>query len=132
MTRRKHPPPAVDPDDYGFSVAGKGFRVTPKELLLLLGLDTVSCALYMRCLKPFADRSGAVRSTSYYRFLEVLKVTQSPAGGARLPQPTKDQLRRALERLQQAGLVTNYAAANRADRALQIRLTQAPGRSTKF
>lgn len=124
MTRRKNPPPKVDPDDYGFNVAGKGFRVTSRELLLLLGLDTISCALYMRCLKPFADRAGAVRNASYYRFLEVLKVIQSPSGGQRLDAPTKDQLRRALDRLLQVGLITNYLDANRNVRALQIRLTE--------
>lgn len=128
MTRRKHPPPKVDPDDYGFNVAGKGFRVTPRELLLLLGLDTISCAVYMRCLKPFADRAGAVRNASYYRFLQILGVVQSPEGGPRLPEPTKDQLRRALERLLQVGLITNYTEANRAGKALQIRL-QEPSRS---
>lgn len=132
MTRRRNPPPPVDPDDYGFDVAGKGFRVTARELLMLLGLDTISCALYMRCLKPFADRAGHVHNASYYRFLQVLKVMQSPAGGQRLLEPTHQQLRRALERLQQAGLITNYAGANRNERALQIRLQNAPSRSPKL
>lgn len=131
MTRRTRPPPKVDPDDYGFDTAGKGFRVTPHELLLLLGLDTISCALYMRCLKPFADRTGQVRAASYYRFLEVLKVVQSPGGGPRLPGPTKKQLRRALERLLQVGLITNYAESNREARALQIRLLLPPRTSPK-
>lgn len=132
MTRRKHPPPKVDPDDYGFNVAGKGFRVTANELLMLLGLDTITCALYMRCLKPFADRAGHVHNASYYRFLQILKVMQSPAGGQRLPEPTHQQLRGALDRLLQAGLITNYGAANRSDRALQIRLQNAPGSRLKF
>lgn len=132
MTKRKNPPPPVDPDDYGFNVAGKGFRVTPRELLQLLGLDTVSCAVYMRCLKPFADRTGHVQNASYYRFGKILDVIQSPGGGARLPVPTLKQLRRALERLQQAGLITTYPDANRHDRALQIRVQNAPGRSSKL
>lgn len=131
MTRRKHPPPKVDPDDYGFDVAGKGFRITRAELLMLLGLDTVSCALYMRCLKPFADRTGAVRNASYYRFIELLKVVHSIEGGRRLAAPTKDQLRRALDRLNQAGLITNYMSANRASGALQIRVQSAPRSSPK-
>lgn len=125
MTRRKHPPPRVDPDDYGFNVAGKGYRVTPRELLLLLGLDTISCAVYMRCLKPFADRAGKVGETSYYRFLQILGVVQSPAGGRRLAAPTEDQLRRALERLRQVGLITVYSGSNQTGRALQIRLSEA-------
>lgn len=131
MTRRKHPPPSVDTDDYGFNVSGKGFRVTPRELEQLLGQDTVTCALYMRCLKPFADRTGHVQNASYYRFLQLLKVVQSPCGGQRLPEPTLKQLRRALERLQQAGLITTYPDANRNERALQIRVQSASGRSVK-
>ena len=131
MTRRKHPPPKVDPDDYGFPVAGKGFRVTRRELLLLLGLDTISCAVYMRCLKPFADRAGAVREASYYRFLQILGVVQSPAGGPRLSVPTEDQLRRALERLLQVGLITLYLDANRNERALKIRLVEASRTTSK-
>ena len=126
VTRRKHPPPKVDPDNFGFDIAGKGFRVTRRELLLLTGADAFTCALYMRCLKPFADRTGAVRNASYYRFGELLRVTQSPAGGPRLPEPTKWQLRRALTRLMEAGLVTNYPSANRVDGALKIRLNEAP------
>lgn len=120
MTRRKHPPPAADPDDYGFPVAGRGFRVTPVELECLLGLDPISCALYMRCLKPFADRGGYVRNLSYYRCLQILTPVQSPRGGARLPAPTHQQLRRSVERLVQARLVMTRGAENKRDRALQI------------
>lgn len=126
MTRRKYPPPKVDPDDFGFDVAGKGFRVTPRELLMLIGADTMTCALYMRCLKPFADRFGAVRAASYYRFLQILKVVHSPAGGRRLPVPTKRQLERALERLRQANLITTDTDANRGDRALKIWVNLTP------
>lgn len=132
MTKRKHPPPRVDPDDYGFNVAGKGFRVTPRELLMLLGLDTVTCALYMRCLKPFADRAGAVRNASFYRFIQILTPVQSPGGGPRLPEPSRRQLERAIERLVQAGLITSYCEANQRGRALQIRLQNAPRTSSKF
>lgn len=131
MTRRKLPPPKVDPDDYGFDVAGKGFRVSARELVMLLGADTITCALYMRCLKPFADRFGQVHAASYYRFLQILSVVQSPGGGQRLPVPTLKQLRRALERLAQAGLITIHADDNRRERALQIWVNEAPGRSSK-
>jgi hypothetical protein len=131
VTRRQHPPPHVDTDDYGFNVTGKGFRVTARELELLLGLDTVTCALYMRCLKPFADRAGAVRNASYYRFLQILMPVQSPGGGPRLPEPTRHQLERAIDRLVELKLITSYAAANRNGRALQIRLSEARRTASK-
>lgn len=131
MTRRKHPPPKVDPDDYGFDVAGKSFKVTPRELLMLLGVDTITCALYMRCLKPFADKFGCVHQASYYRFLQTLKVVQSPAGGPRVPGPTEKQLRRALEWLVQAGLITTHTDQNRRGGALQIWVNLPPRRSPK-
>lgn len=124
MTRRKHPPPSADPDDYGFDVAGRGFRVTNRELVQLLGLDTISCALFMRCFKPFADRGGYVRNNSYHRCREILKPVQSPRGGPRMPTPTLKQLRRAVERLVQAGLIVTRWADNRRDRALQIWIVQ--------
>ena len=120
MTRRTLPPPPVDPDDYGFDVAGKSFKVTSRELLMLVGVDTITCALYMRCLKPFADRYGAVRAASFYRFLQILKVVQSPGGGQRLPEPTRKQLRRALDRLRQAKLITMRDDANQGERVLKI------------
>ncbi|HWH83475.1 MAG TPA: hypothetical protein VNU71_14685 [Burkholderiaceae bacterium] len=99
---------------------------------MLLGLDTLTCALYMRCLKPFADRAGAVRNASFYRFLQILTPVQSPGGGPRLDEPTRHQLERAIERLVQAGLITSYAAANRNGRALQIRVTEASRSSPKI
>lgn len=120
MTKRRHPPPAADPDDYGFDTAGKAFRVTPRELLMLLGVDTITCALYMRCLKPFADKFGCVHAASYYRFRQILTVMQSPRGGPRLPGPTLKQLRRALDWLEQAGLVTTHSDQNRREKALKI------------
>ena len=120
MTRRTQPPPKVDPDDYGFDVAGRSFKVTSRELRMLLGVDTITCALYMRCLKPFADRYGAVREASYYRFLQILKVVQSPGGGPRLDVPTLWQVRRALKRLVEADLITTRDDANRGERALKI------------
>jgi hypothetical protein len=120
VTRRKHPPPPADPDDYGFDIAGKGFRVTPRELVQLLGADTITCALYMRCLKPFADRGGYVRQLSFYRCLHLLACIQSPKGGARLPEPTRQQLRRAFENLAQRELITVHLDDNRRDQALQV------------
>lgn len=120
MTKRRHPPPPADPDDYGFDTAGKAFRVTPRELLMLLGVDTITCALYMRCLKPFADKFGCVHAASYYRFRQILMVMQSPRGGPRIQSPTEDQLRRALSWLAQAGLVTVHHDDNRRAGALKI------------
>jgi hypothetical protein len=120
VTRRKNPPPPVDPDDYGFDVAGKDFKVTTHELMKLMGVDTITCALYMRCLKPFADRFGRVREASYYRFLQILKAIGSPGGGPRPKSPTRPQLRRALEWLQQAGLITFHLDDNMRNGALQI------------
>jgi hypothetical protein len=127
VTRRRHPPPVADPDDYGFEIAGKGFRVTTAELLMLAGIDTVACALYMRCLKPFADRSGYVRNLSYYRCLHLLACAQSPRGGARLPEPTKKRVRRAFEYLAQHKLITVHFDDNRRDRALQVWINAAAG-----
>lgn len=130
MTRRKHPPAPADPDDYGFDVAGKDFKVTTRELMQLLGVDPITCALYMRCLKPFADRFGNVQRASYYRFLQILRVIQSPAGGPRLDDVTKKQIRRALEWLVQQDLITCNFDANRRDRVLQIWVNKAPRRTT--
>lgn len=124
MTRRKRPPPPCDPGDYGFDVAGRGFRVAAAELVKLLGLDTISCALYMRCLKPFADRVGYVRNLSFYRCLQILMPLHSPCGGPRMPVPTRDQLRRAFERLVQAELIVMHWDDNLRDHALQIWLVQ--------
>jgi hypothetical protein len=132
VTRRKHPPARIDLDDYGFDTTGKGFRVKPEELHMLLGLDPLTCALYMRCLKPFADRSGAVRNASFYRFLQILTPAQSPCGGPRLPEPTRHQLERAIARLVQADLITSYCHANRTGRALQIRIKSASWIRTKL
>lgn len=112
-------------------MAGKGFRITARELVMLLGVDTITCALYMRCLKPFADRYGAVRESSYYRFLQILKVVQSPGGGQRLAVPTRMQVRRALERLRQAGLITMRDDVNRGDRVLKIWLNEVARSSPK-
>lgn len=131
MTRRRQPPPPVDTDDYGFDVAGKPFKVTTAELLKLLGVDTITCALYMRCLKPFADRFGCVHGASYYRFLKILKARQSPKGGPLVSSPTREQLRRALEWLAQAGLITNHGDDNRRERVLQIWVNLPPRRSSK-
>jgi hypothetical protein len=132
VTRRKFAPPPADPDNYGFDIAGKGFRVSRAELVLLLGLDVLTCLLYFRCLKPFADRAGHVHNASYYRFLKLLEPIQSERGGRRLPTPTVDQLRRCVARLLQAGLITNYSAANRNAKALQIRLTNGVRGSSKL
>jgi hypothetical protein len=121
VTKRKHPPPTADTDNYGFDVAGKGFRVTPRELLLLLDLDTLACAMYMRCLKPFADRrSGAVRFASYYRFAKILTPAQSPRGGPRLPEPSRDQLRRCVDRLAEVELIETHTGDNLRNGFLKI------------
>ena len=131
MTRRKHPPPPADSEDYGFNVAGKGFRVSAAELLMLLGLDTITCALYMRCLRPFADRGGYVRECSYYRCLQILSCVPSPRGGRCLASPTKKQLRRAIECLVQARLIVTRWDDNRRDGALQIWVVSGVGGTSK-
>lgn len=122
MTRRRHPPPKVDPDDFGFQVLGHDFGSVVDERLRLLGLDSLARDLYWTCLKPFADAVGKVHHGSYYRFLQMLTPMQSPRGGPRLDVPTRKQLRRALEALRGAGLVTIYAASNMRKGALQIRV----------
>lgn len=123
MTRRKHPPPRADRDDFGFDVVGRDFTSTAAERLCLLGLDSLARDLYYTCLRPFCDRRGDVEAASYYRLINLLSPVQSPRGGRRLPAPTLKQLRYALDRLRDAGLITSYAASNMREGALQIRLT---------
>lgn len=122
MTRRKHPPPKVSPDDFGFDVIGQDYHCGSDERIRLVGLDSLARDLYYTGLKPFCDRRGDVGAASYYRFVQMLTPVQSPRGGPRLPAPTRDQLRGALVRLQQAGLITNYLPSNMREGALQIRL----------
>lgn len=125
MTRRKHPPPRVDPDDYGFELVGRDYNVQPQELMCLIGLDALAIALYFVCLRPFADpKSGDVHNASYYRFRKVLTPTSSPRGGSRFHVPTKKELRDALTRLCEFGLVRLYLAAAMTDGALQIRVVR--------
>lgn len=123
MTRRKHPTPRADVDEFGFEVIGHDFHSSSDERIRLLGLDSLARDLYYSCLKPFCDRSGDVQAASYYRFIQMLTPVQSARGGPRLSSPTRDQMRAALTRLQQAGLVTSYPGANMRAGALQIRLT---------
>lgn len=122
MTTRKHPPPQVDRDDFGFEVIGHDWAGGSDERIRLLGLDSLARDLYFMCLKPFCDRSGDVGAMTYYRLIQMLTPVQSPRGGPRLPAPTRKQLRGALQRLQQAALITNYAGANMRAGALQIRV----------
>lgn len=127
MTRRKHPPPKVDADEFGFEVIGSDWCCTSDERIRLLGLDSLARDLYYTCLKPFADSTGKVQQASYYRFLQMLAPVQSRQGGHRLPTPTRKQLRRVLDALRQAGLVTSYPAANLRKGALQIRVLYGVG-----
>jgi len=123
VTRRKHPP--IDPDDYGFDLVGRDYNVQPQELMCLVGLDVLSIALYFLCLRPFADpKTGDVHNASYYRFRKVLTPTSSARGGPRFHVPTKKELRDALARLCEFGLVRLYLAAAMNGGALQIRVVR--------
>lgn len=127
MTRRKHPPPKADLADYGFDVLGQDWGCVVDERLRLLGLDLLAILLYFVCLKPFADATGKVHQASYYRFMRMLAPLQSLHGGRRFEAPTIDQLRRALQALRRAGLITIYAASNMRKGALQIRVKYGVG-----
>jgi hypothetical protein len=125
MTRRKHPPARVDPDDYGFDLVGRDWCSTAQERMCLVGLDSLARDLYYTCLRPFADpKTGDVRNASYYRFVKSLTPSCAPRGGRRFPSPTKQQLRDALKRLCEFGLVRLYLSAAMTERALQIRVVR--------
>jgi hypothetical protein len=92
---------------------------------MLLGLDTHTCALYMRCFKPFVDRYGAVQQVSNYRFRKTLAVTQAADGGRRLPDSTCARVRRSIDRLREVGLITTrIGTSKRGHRVLKIWLNE--------
>lgn len=122
MTRRKHPAPRVDPDEYGFDLIGRDWCCEASARICLVGLDSLARDLYYTCLRPFANKAGDVEQASYYRFLKLLTPISSPRGGPRFPAPTLKQLRNALERLEQADLIRLYRVISRRERVLKIRV----------
>ncbi len=125
MTRRKFPPPPVDPDDFGFDLVGNDWTSLAQERMCLVGLDSMARDLYYTCLRPFADpRTGDVRNCSYYRFIKLMTPSSSPRGGPRLVGPTLKQLRDALERLRRSGLVKLFTEQSRRDRVLKIQVVR--------
>lgn len=115
-------------DMFGFDPIGADFMVTADERRALLGLGPLCMALYYSCLKPFAKGNGRVYAQSYYRLAEILRHRREPGQAGRMqPDPTTKQLRGALDRLEQWGLVQRSAAENEAKGVLQIWLTHGVG-----
>ena len=125
MTKRKHLRADVDADDYGFDLVGNDWTSATQERMCLVGLDSIARDLYYTCLRPFTNaRTGDVQCASYYRFIKLMAPVSAPRGGRRFPAPTIQQLRDALQRLEQSGLVKLYPASSMCAGALQIRVVR--------
>lgn len=121
MTRRQ-PLPHVDPDDYGFDLAGRDWTSFAQERVMLIGLDSLARDLYYTCLMPFANKAGDVVEASYYRFIQLMTPRREPKGGSRFPAPTKKQVSDALDRLELFGLVRLYRTESMREGVLKIRV----------
>ena len=84
-----------------------GILINDDELSALNGLPYIQQLLYLRGIKPYMDyRSGIVgltRGISYQSLGEALYV--EPHSGIKSGSPSKDQIRRAINGLEKAGLL---------------------------
>lgn len=120
-----------DPDTLdliGFDPVGDDFSVSAAERRALLGLGPLCMALYYSALKPFAKKDGRIYAQSYYRLAEILKHRREPGtGGPKQADPTKKQLRSALDALEQWGLIDRAPLYNEQRGVLQIWLRHGAG-----
>lgn len=125
MARRRDPDTA---DMFGFDAIGADFSVSADERRALLGLGPLCMALYYSCLKPFTKGDGRVYAQSYYRLAEILKHRRDE-GAAGCPQldPSRKQLRGAIDRLERWGLVKKNDSLNEQKGVLQIWLVHGVG-----
>lgn len=116
MPRRQ--PDADTLDMFGFDPLGHAYTTTPNENRALLGRGVLPLAVY-HVLKRFAKGNGQVIAASYYRLALVLAYhVRGP--GARPADPTRKQLRGALQALVDAGLILKPDAMNEQRGVLQI------------
>lgn len=127
MPRRRDPDTL---DLIGFDPIGQDFSVTADERKALLGLGPLCMALYYAALKPFAQRDGRIFAASYYRLAEILKHRREPgASGPKPLDPTRKQLRSALDSLEAWGLIERPSVFNEQRGCLEIRLRMGVGGS---
>lgn len=81
--------------------------ISQEELEALLGLSHLQRLIYLQGLRPYVDYEtglvGLKRGISYQSLAEILFVEPHP--GIQSGSPSKDQIRRALKRLEQAKLI---------------------------
>lgn len=125
MPRRRDPDTL---DMIGFDPVGADFMVSADERRALLGLGPLCMALYYSALKPFAKGDGRVYAQSYYRLSQILMCRAEPGtGGPKPAEPSKKQLRSAIDRLETWGLVKRSGAFNEQRGVLQIWLVHGVG-----
>ena len=123
MARRR--PDSLTLDLFGFDPVGAGYSVTPAESRGLLGLGVLPLAVW-HVLKRFVRGDGKVYAASYYRLAFVLS-EHATGPGRRAVEPSRRQLRTALDRLQAAGLVIRPSVENERRGVLEIWLVGGVG-----
>lgn len=111
-------PDQLTPDLFGFDPVGRDYITTAEESELLLGLGALALAVY-QVLKRSCRESGKVTAASYWRLGQVL-MYRSQGAGRRPTEPTRDQLRTAVEALCERKLIYRKRKLNERNGVLQI------------